>query len=143
MARPDTPFFFFTTPPKRRVQNESEDLYTAQLTPGAMLHLGLEGPQAAIPAAAAAAGTPDIAATFLRPEVAALFNLHLHPSADPNNDAADPPEGSATHAEGGEDGGSKAGGAAGAGSAVNDKQGASGVKAKGGAAMAKPKWFKR
>ncbi|CAI5931697.1 unnamed protein product [Closterium sp. NIES-64] len=38
LLQPDLPFFFYTTPPKRRIKNEEEDLYTAQLTPGALLH---------------------------------------------------------------------------------------------------------
>ncbi|CAI5519445.1 unnamed protein product [Closterium sp. Naga37s-1] len=42
LLQPDLPFFFYTTPPKRRIKNEEEDLYSAQLTPGALLHVAVE-----------------------------------------------------------------------------------------------------
>ncbi|CAI5457670.1 unnamed protein product [Closterium sp. Yama58-4] len=74
LLQPDLPFFFYTTPPKRRIKNEEEDLYSAQLTPGALLHVAVESS-----AAAESSLDSSAQASLLHPEILALKDLPLQP----------------------------------------------------------------
>ncbi|XP_076946657.1 plant UBX domain-containing protein 1-like [Bidens hawaiensis] len=51
VARPDLPFYIYTTPPKKQIKDFSQDLYSAGFAPGAIVYFsydlpkGVEAPQ--------------------------------------------------------------------------------------------------
>ncbi|GJP42685.1 hypothetical protein CLOM_g2224 [Closterium sp. NIES-68] len=125
LLQPDVPFFFYTTPPKRMIKNEAEDLYAAQLTPGALLHFSAES---------SAAEPSSDAASLLRPEILALKDVPLPAPLDleeqaKGNEGSQPKEDN--RGKGEVDPGKVAGSA-----------GATPGSSKAGASS-RPKWFKR
>ncbi|CAI5475806.1 unnamed protein product [Closterium sp. Yama58-4] len=126
LLQPDLPFFFYTTPPKRRIKNEDEDLYSAQLTPGALLHVAVES------SAAAEATSDSSPASLLHPDILALKDVPSQPELS----SVELTEGSLEKKdEKGKGEAKQQGPAAGTGGAVPGSSRAG--------LSSKPKWFKR
>lgn len=66
IARPELPFYLYTTPPKERVKDLSKDFYSAGFVPGAIVHFAYD-----LPTVADANCCP-----YLRSEVLLLNRLH-------------------------------------------------------------------
>lgn len=45
VARPDLPFYLYTTPPKKRVKDLSQDFYAAGFIPGAIVYFAYDDPK--------------------------------------------------------------------------------------------------
>ncbi|URE31124.1 UBX domain [Musa troglodytarum] len=45
VARPDLPFYIYTTPPKERIKDTSKDFYSAGFAPGAIVYFSYDRPK--------------------------------------------------------------------------------------------------
>ncbi|BBN10011.1 tether containing UBX domain for GLUT4 [Marchantia polymorpha subsp. ruderalis] len=61
---PNETFYIYTAPPKQRLKNLQQSMYEAGLAPGALVYFSYESPR-------------DMDGPYLRPEIAALRDLHL------------------------------------------------------------------
>ncbi|XP_043724798.1 plant UBX domain-containing protein 1-like [Telopea speciosissima] len=71
VARPDLPFYIYTTPPKKQMVDMSQDFYSAGFVPGAIVYFSYdlqEGDNAA-----------ETSAPFLRDEIMCLKGLDVFP----------------------------------------------------------------
>ncbi|CAA6664167.1 unnamed protein product [Spirodela intermedia] len=50
VARPDLPFYLYTTPPKQRIKDASVDFYSAGFAPGAIVYFSYDQPKGGAPA---------------------------------------------------------------------------------------------
>lgn len=67
VARPDLPFYIFTTPPKKQIKDMSQDFYSAGFAPGAIVYFSYDQPK----------GDGDGDVAFLKEDVMALKGLDL------------------------------------------------------------------
>ncbi|KAK3023601.1 hypothetical protein RJ639_044061 [Escallonia herrerae] len=67
VARPELPFYIYTTPPKKQVKDMSLDFYSAGFAPGAIVYFSYDLPN----------GDNGAAGPFLREEVMALKGLEV------------------------------------------------------------------
>ncbi|EXC31380.1 Tether containing UBX domain for GLUT4 [Morus notabilis] len=70
IAKPDWPFYLYTTPPKKHIKDMSQDFYSAGFVPGAIVYFAYDIPK----------GDDDAAAwtgPFLRDEIISLKGLEL------------------------------------------------------------------
>eukprot|EP00271_Cylindrocystis_brebissonii_P010081 TRINITY_DN26182_c0_g1_i1.p1 TRINITY_DN26182_c0_g1~~TRINITY_DN26182_c0_g1_i1.p1 ORF type:complete len:309 (+),score=66.87 TRINITY_DN26182_c0_g1_i1:272-1198(+) len=138
---PETPFFFYTTPPQQRIKDETQSLYAAGLAPGALIHIAKEAPQppkkkpgAASSSAASSSTKPIIPlpSSLLRADVRALQDLHLCTRGETRNEAKEQEAEKERRAK-------EAAEAEKDSTPVRPVASSTGSKAGGG----KPKWFKR
>ncbi|XP_042496011.1 plant UBX domain-containing protein 1-like [Macadamia integrifolia] len=83
VARPDLPFYIYTTPPKKRIVDLSQDFYSAGFVPGAIVYFSYDvqkGDNAA-----------ETSVPFLRDEIMCLKGLDIIPEqAESVQSAAEP-----------------------------------------------------
>ncbi|KAK9272141.1 hypothetical protein L1049_002512 [Liquidambar formosana] len=75
VARPELPFYIYTTPPKKQIKDMSQDFYAAGFIPGAIVYFSYDLPK----------GDDGVAANsgpFLREEIMSLKGLHLIPEPE-------------------------------------------------------------
>ncbi|KAK2969789.1 hypothetical protein RJ640_028069 [Escallonia rubra] len=81
VARPELPFYIYTTPPKKQVKDMSLDFYSAGFAPGAIVYFSYDLPN----------GDNGAAGPFLREEVMALKGLEvMAEQAEPVQPASEP-----------------------------------------------------
>ncbi|KAI3501005.1 hypothetical protein L1887_36835 [Cichorium endivia] len=79
VARPDLPFYLYTTPPKKQIKNMSQDFYSAGFAPGAIVYFSYDLPQ----------GDENIG-PFLKEDVMSLKGLDLIHIPEPHQPAPEP-----------------------------------------------------
>ncbi|PIA51386.1 hypothetical protein AQUCO_01100305v1 [Aquilegia coerulea] len=84
IARPDLPFYIYTTPPKKQIKDMSQDFYSAGFIPGAIVYFSYDLPQG--DELAAANSGP-----FLLDEIQSLNGLEImSEQPEPSQSAAEP-----------------------------------------------------
>uniref|UniRef100_A0A5B7BF95 Putative tether containing UBX domain for GLUT4 n=1 Tax=Davidia involucrata TaxID=16924 RepID=A0A5B7BF95_DAVIN len=71
VARPELPFYIYTTPPKKQIKDMSQDFYSAGFVPGAIVYFSYDLPKGDDSGAASG--------PFLQEEVLSLKGLELIP----------------------------------------------------------------
>lgn len=80
IARPDLPFYLYTTPPKEQIKDFSKDFYSAGFVPGAIVYFSYNLPKESELAAAASAHP------YLREDILSLNGLDFScEQSNPNN----------------------------------------------------------
>ncbi|XP_043704495.1 plant UBX domain-containing protein 1-like [Telopea speciosissima] len=83
VARPDLPFYIYTTPPKKRIVDLSQDFYSAGLIPGAIVYFSYDVQKGD--------NAPETSVPFLRDEIMCLKGLDvLLQQAEPVQSAVEP-----------------------------------------------------
>ncbi|KFK33650.1 hypothetical protein AALP_AA5G041700 [Arabis alpina] len=89
VAQPDTPFYLYTTPPKKQIKDFSQDFYAAGFIPGAIVYFANDVPKDD----AAAISTP-----YLSEEILSLKDVEVMTKAeepvDPSSESATSDDGS-------------------------------------------------
>ncbi|KAD6796075.1 hypothetical protein R6Q59_020034 [Mikania micrantha] len=84
VARPDLPFYIYTTPPKKQIKDLSQDFYSSGFAPGAIVYFSYDLPKGD--------DTPE--GLFLKADVMSLKGLELvhlqKPEPDPDQPASAP-----------------------------------------------------
>nr|XP_009416631.1 PREDICTED: plant UBX domain-containing protein 1 [Musa acuminata subsp. malaccensis] len=83
VARPDLPFYIYTTPPKERIKDTSKDFYSAGFAPGAIVYFSYDWPKDSEYDNAVAKEGP-----YLRDDILSLNGLDL--SAEQVDDPVHP-----------------------------------------------------
>ncbi|XP_008812422.2 plant UBX domain-containing protein 1-like [Phoenix dactylifera] len=87
VTRPDLPFYLYTTPPKERIKDISEDFYSAGFVPGAIVYFSYDLPKDKEFHSAVAKMGP-----YLRDDILSLNGLDLTPEkVDPISSGQEPP----------------------------------------------------
>ncbi|KAK9053965.1 hypothetical protein SSX86_025040 [Deinandra increscens subsp. villosa] len=73
VARPDLPFYIYTTPPKKKINDSSQDFYSAGFAPGAIVYFSYDLPK----------GVDTPQGPFLKEDVMSLKGLELVPEQKP------------------------------------------------------------
>ncbi|MBA0599426.1 plant UBX domain-containing protein 1 isoform X1 [Gossypium raimondii] len=85
IARPDLPFYLYTTPPKKQIKDMTQDFYSAGFIPGAILYFSYDLPKGE-DAAAANSGP------FLQEEIMSLKGLEVIAGAEQPESLQSAPE---------------------------------------------------
>ncbi|XP_038978656.1 plant UBX domain-containing protein 1-like isoform X1 [Phoenix dactylifera] len=87
VARPDLPFYLYTTPPKERIKDTSKDFYSAGFAPGAIVYFSFDLPKDKESDSAVAKTGP-----YLRDDILSLNGLDFtSEKADPVTSEPEPP----------------------------------------------------
>ncbi|XP_010930043.1 plant UBX domain-containing protein 1 [Elaeis guineensis] len=87
LARPDLPFYLFTTPPKERIKDTSKDFYSAGFAPGAIVYFSYDLPKDKESDGAVAKTGP-----YLRDDILSLNGLDFtSEKVDPVTSEPEPP----------------------------------------------------
>ncbi|KAJ0457256.1 putative UBX domain, Ubiquitin-like domain superfamily [Helianthus annuus] len=76
VARPDLPFYIYTTPPKKQIKDLSQDLYSVGFVPGAIVYYSYDLPK----------GVETPQGAYLKDDVMSLKGLELVPVQKPDSD---------------------------------------------------------
>ncbi|CAN6702850.1 unnamed protein product [Malus baccata var. baccata] len=76
VARPDLPFYIYTTPPKKPIKDMSQDFYTAGFVPGAIVYFSYDVPK---DDAADAMSGPFLQEEIMSLKGLELINKHVEP----------------------------------------------------------------
>ncbi|KAK1441169.1 hypothetical protein QVD17_07009 [Tagetes erecta] len=80
VARPDLPFYIYTTPPKKQIKDLSQDFYSAGFVPGAIVYFSYDLPK----------GVDTPHGPFLKEDVMSLKGLELVSVQKPDPDQPAP-----------------------------------------------------
>lgn len=78
VARPELPFYIYTTPPKKRISDLTKDFYSSNLVPRALVRFQYDTPE------------EEDKGPFLRDDIAALCDLHLFSGQKEEKKPAEP-----------------------------------------------------
>nr|CAD1837088.1 unnamed protein product [Ananas comosus var. bracteatus] len=87
IARPDVPFYLYTTPPKERIKDTSKDFYSAGFAPGAIVYFSYDLPKDS------ELNSEVLTGPYLREDIRSLNGLELSSKqeADPANSQPEAP----------------------------------------------------
>lgn len=92
IARPDLPFYLYTTPPKEQIKDFSKDFYSAGFVPGAIVYFSYDLPKESELAAAASAQP------YLREDILSLNGLDFScEQSNPDHSDLERPTTEASH----------------------------------------------